>query len=161
MRERPFHREGVKNQTTLTSLVLGSSQGVTELSDPAAGLVGEKWKEGDFCYLQRKEVAAHFAYGWAQPWGEPSMWRRKRSRKVGNRTFRAGSGGGLIHRVTLAKLTFLSVLRVLLQDRSKSVNTVPNTDVLQYLSGWYYYEMLAAGSSFTSSPSGLSSCRWE
>ena len=60
--------------------------------------------------------------------------------------------------VTVAKLTFLSVLRVLLQDRSKSVNTVPDTDVLQYLSGWYYYEMLASGSSFTS-PSVLSSCR--
>lgn len=47
--ERTFQREGALNPNALTSLALESSQGATERSDSAVGLVGEKCKEREFC----------------------------------------------------------------------------------------------------------------
>lgn len=118
-RERTFQREGALNPNALTSLALESSQGATERSDSAVGLVGEKCKEREFCKLQSQEVATHLACGEAQPWQEARMWR-KGSRKVGKRTFTSGSGGVCFmtqalpptQHVTLAELTTLSMLQV-------------------------------------------------
>ena len=71
------------NQNALTQLALESSQGVNELSHPAAALVGKKCEEREFFQLQSQEAATYAAYGKAQSWQESRMQMRKRSCRMG------------------------------------------------------------------------------
>lgn len=120
-------------------------QGVTELSDPAAGLLGEKQKEGIFCCFQARRQALTLPVVGPSPAWSPACGGGRRVTRLGKEHSSQDPEGICFmpqalpptQRVTLATSFLYS--ECCCQDTSKIVNTVPDTDMLRYMSGRYHH----------------------